>query len=137
MSKLKVLDYVDSVMAKIEVSEELKVQLENELIRHIIEASENTSIDDVKSSFFQPEKLADEITKKLVYRRRNDFNEPELSGNELDQMENYRRYHHRRIVGEFMSEQNRVNLKLLYIPLIQISSGTERITRPLFDDDDD
>ncbi len=72
MLKSKVLDYIDNVMSKIETSKEIKVQLENEFLRHVIEASDGTSADDVEISFCPSEKLADEITKKLVDRRKKD-----------------------------------------------------------------
>lgn len=137
MSKSVVLDYVDRVMSKIEVSDDLKVHLENELIRHFIEASEDTSIDEVKNSLAPPEELAEEIADKLLSKRLKELDKSELTGYEMGSVQNTRRYRHPRYVGEYMREQSHVNLKLLYIPLVQISSGTERISMPLTDEYDD
>jgi hypothetical protein len=61
MLNQKILEYVDDVISKINASEMFKVKLENELIRHIIETSEYTSIDEFLDKLGSPEKLADEM----------------------------------------------------------------------------
>lgn len=47
---------------------------------------------------------------------------------------NNRDCNHHRGPGEYTREDNNVNIKLLYIPLIQISSQMERIRLPYVDD---
>lgn len=134
MSNKSILDYVDSIMSKIDVPDNQKIQIENELIRYIMDNAENTSIDEVKTSLSFPEEFAASISKKLaeynIDTRRNEYSEAELDIY-------HGRRHHQKYVGEFMKELNNVNLKLLYIPLIQISSGMTRLVMPLTEDDDD
>lgn len=132
MTKQSILDYVDSVMSNVEAPKELKAKIENELIRYIMEASENSSVEEVKRSLVSPEKLAEELSKKLVAERPE---ERPAKGPAAEKP--YRRHHYQRYVGEFMQERNNVNIKLLYIPLIQIASGTTRVIMPLTDDEDD
>jgi hypothetical protein len=134
MSDQSILDYVDRVMSQIEASKELKAQIENELIRNIMEASENTSMDEVKNSLCSPEKFAEEITKKLV---KNKVEASKAGSMESNQVKHHRKVHYQRYPGEFMQEHSNVNIKLLYIPLLQISSGTQRIIMPLTDEDED
>jgi len=133
MPNQDVLNYVDDVISKTNVPDEYKIQLENELIRNIIKASESSSIDEIKKYLSSPKELANEITVKF---NRNNIN------NGITSMDGYGGYEHhynrhpprQRYCGEYMREQSNVNLKLLYIPLVQISSGTERISMPLMDD---
>ncbi len=134
MSENNILEYVDSVMSKIDVPDNQKIQVENELMRYIMNSVENTSMEEVKDSLTFPEKVADEISKKLAFNiieaRRNEYLEP-------DRETYHHKKHHHAYAGELMQEFNNLNLKLLYIPLIQISSGTTRLVMPLTDDDDD
>lgn len=132
MSNQRILDYVDCVVNSIDAPIERKIQIENELIRYIMEASESTSIDEVKSSLGTPEKLAEELSKKLIAKEML-----KLDSSGSNHNEKHRKVHHQRYVGEFMQERSNVNLKLLYIPLLQISSGTQRIIMPLTDEDED
>lgn len=97
MSENNIIEYIDSVMSKIDVPDDQKMQIENELLRYVMNNIENTA-------------------------------EPETY---------HHKKHHHVYPGEFMQELNHLNLKLLYIPLIQITSGTTRLVMPLFDDDDD
>lgn len=134
MSNRSILDYVNNVMSGIDAPADQKIQMENELFRHIMEASERTSVEEVKSSLCSPEKLAEDITKKLVAEnsetKKTVYKAPV-------QTKHHKKRHYSRYTGEFMQERSNVNLKLLYIPLIQISSGTNRIVMPLTDDDDE
>lgn len=36
--------------------------------------------------------------------------------------------------GEYMLEENDINIKLLHIPLVQVCSGTKRMRMPITDD---
>ncbi len=126
----RLIDYVDCVMSDLNAPEEYKIKLENELIRYIMEASENTSVDEVKRSLVSPEKLAEELSKRLAVEKPQ-----EKPVKEAVAAKPHRRY--QRYAGEFMKEQNNTNIKLLYIPLIQLSSGTTRVIMPLTDEDDD
>jgi (p)ppGpp synthase/HD superfamily hydrolase len=147
MLNQKILEYVDDVISKINASEMFKVKLENELIRHIIETSEYTSIDEVLDKLGSPEKLADEMSRKLVNESNKqsdgnfmEFSEqkntkltkiPDRSCEEAHSVPNYDRHVSPRYCGEYTREESNVNIKLLYIPLLQISSGIERIRLPL------
>lgn len=126
----RLIDYVDCVMSDLNAPEQYKIKLENELIRYIMEASENTSVDEVKRALVSPEKLAEELSKRLAVEKPQ-----EKPVKETVAAKPHRRY--RRYAGEFMKEQNNTNIKLLYIPLIQLSSGTTRVIMPLTDEDDD
>lgn len=125
----QILDYVDNVMSSTKAPNEVKVRLENELIRSLIKASESTSMEEMKGSLCSPEKLAEELSKK--------FTNENFNCKAPSPRHDYDRHPRQKYRGEYMREQSNVNLKLLYIPLIQISSGTERISMPLMDDDDD
>ena len=129
MSEQSILGYVDNIVSKIDATDDQKVQIENELMRVFLDASEKTSLQEVKSNLCTPEQFAEVINKRLVK-----INDDEKSGVAY---EHPRRPHHQRMVGEFMQERSNMNLKLLYIPLLQISSGTQRVIMPLVDDDDD
>lgn len=122
----KILEYVDSVISNTAAPDEIKDRLENELIRSILEASEKSGLEKVKSSLCSPEKLAEELSKKVTMEYHKNSNPKGQSCNEPD----YPRYRYR---GEYMREQSNVNIKLLYIPLVQISSGIERLVMPLDD----
>ncbi len=126
----RLIDYVDCVMSDLNAPEQYKIKLENELIRYIMEASENTSVDEVKRALVSPEKLAEELSKRLAVEKPQ-----EKPVKEAVAAKPHRRY--QRYTGEFMKEQNNTNIKLLYIPLIQLSSGTTRVIMPLTDEDDD
>lgn len=130
MSNQKILDYVDSVMSNIKAPYEEKLQIENELIRSIMNGTEIADLDEVKNSLSSPDKLAEEISRNLAKSRV--MHESKECGHHKP----HRRVH-QRYVGEFMQERSNVNIKLLYIPLIQISSGTQRITCPLTEEDEE
>lgn len=149
MLNQKVLEYVDDVMSRIAKPKEFKTKLENELIRHIIEASENTSVDEVIDKLGSPERLAIEMSRKSVndMSKKIDNNLMEVDKQNVKPMKIHGRSckklapvqkHDRNIspryIGEYMREESNVNIKLLYIPLIQISSGIERIRLPLVDE---
>jgi hypothetical protein len=137
MSNKGVLDYVDNVLLKLDdVPASQKIQIENELIRHFMKNVENTSIEEVKDNLSSPEKLAAEISKKLFDNNlaftQNEYNQPGQNHGSKPHPNTTPMY-----VGEFMQELNNLNIKLLYIPLIQISSRTSRLIMPLFNDDND
>jgi len=132
MLNQKILDYVDNVVSNIDASDEQRVHIENELIRYLIESSENTSIEEVKNSLSSPEKFAEELSKRLSNANLNG-----LKPGTSEHIEKRRTVHHQRYAGEFMQERSNVNIKLLYIPLLQISSGTQRLIMPLTDEDED
>lgn len=129
MSENSILEFVDLVISKIDAPDGQKIQIENELIRVLMDNVEKAGIDEVKNSLSYPEKYASVITKKLIEKNllRNEYNEvAQETINHKD--------HHPIYPGEFMQELNNLNVKLLYIPLIQISSRTSRLIMPLIDD---
>jgi hypothetical protein len=99
-----ILDLVDDVVSKIDAPASKKIQIENELIRHLVENAENSSMDEVRNSLSAKEPHHPPKPNPMY-------------------------------VGEFMQELNHLNLKLLYIPLIQITSRTSRLIMPLANDD--
>ena len=128
-----VMTYVDRVIRKADIPDEYKIKLENELFRNILLASDNPRLDTVMKLLSSPDKLAEEITKKCeisaapgtdVARHGPPEHCPPTPPPPPP-------YYHPRYGGEYMREHSNVNLKLLYIPLLQISSGTERLTLPL------
>ena len=129
MQNQDIIKYVDQVMDKTDVPAEYKAKLENELIRNIISASDDPGVK-IADVLCSPEKLAAELTRKF----RNEY--------PADAAEH--RWHeephyppppppYQRYGGDLMLEHNNMSLKLLYIPLLQISSGTERMTMPLME----
>lgn len=129
MSEQSILGYVEDVVSKIDATGEQKTQIENELMRVFLDASEKLTLEEVKNSLCTPDQFADAINKRLV--KMGEESKQELPS------EKHRKHYHQKVVGEFMQERSNMNLKLLYIPLIQISSGTQRVIMPLMDDDDD
>ena len=148
----KALEYVDTVMSRIVAPEEFKDSLENELIRHIIETSGDSSIDEITNSLGSPAKLADEISGKLVSGMSKELDSifkksdkkninlmkmPETNYEEYAPMHNYDRHRPKRPIGEYTRTESDINIKLLYIPLIQISTGVQTLHYILTDDERD
>ena len=108
-------------MDKTDVPAEYKSELENELLRNILSAPSDSG---VKTSdiLCSPEKLAEELTKKF----KREYPAVSCPPPPKPPRRGYG--------GDLMVEHSDVNLKLLYIPLLQISSGTQRMTMPLTDD---
>lgn len=150
----KVLKYVDDVILIVSASKEFKMKLENELIRHIIVASENINIEEVLNKLGPPKGIADKMSRRLISEISKEVNKIFIEIDELNEemsqlqdmrevsiSENYEcdhhnnhDYNHHRGPGEYVREDNNVNIKLLYIPLIQICSQMERIRLPYVDD---
>jgi uncharacterized membrane protein len=126
MPENSILEYINRIMSKIDLPDNQKIQIENELIRYVIKSVENASVNEVKNNLSFPEKVAAEISNKLAL---NNYQTPEKES-----------YHHvkkhQACTGNFMQELSHMNLKLLFIPLIQITSGTSRLIMPLTEDDD-
>ncbi|HAN10441.1 MAG TPA: hypothetical protein DCP90_07495 [Clostridiales bacterium] len=133
MLNQETLEYVDNLISKIDAPEEFKGSLRSEIIRYIDKAYGNTSTDEIVNKFGSAERLADEISRKLADRISEDFGGiiARPSGKK------HKKHHSDKPYGEVTQENSNVNIKLLYIPLIQIASGTERIHYYLSDDDDD
>ena len=149
MLKLKTMEYIDDVMSNIDLPENLKIKLEKELIRYIIDASEYKSVEEVIKKLGSPEELADGLTDKLENKMSTELGSlfmgddkqnfmltkmPDRNTRELAPVQNNDRYIPQRLIGEFSLEESNVNIKLLYIPLIQITSGVKRIRMPLVDE---
>lgn len=145
MMNEKVLQYVDEVISKVTAPEEFKIKLENQLIRHIINASKYTSVDDVLTDMGSPEKLADEMSRISADEQssynmkldRQNMKPAKISDNDSHEPAPMRNHHSHmapRIYGEYMRQESNVNIKLLYIPLIQICSDVEVIRMPLTDE---
>jgi hypothetical protein len=111
-------------MSRLDVDDENKVRMENELIRQILQSDEYEDISEVVEKFGTPGVLADKMAK-------SDGNT--LANNGTKKTRDYQRYMPQVPYGEYMREETNTNIKLLYIPLLQISSGTERIRKPIID----
>ncbi len=146
----KILEYANNVISRIVAPDEFKARLKNELIKYITKASESTGVDEIINELGSPEELADKMSFKLTDKLNKElysiFTESGGQDTELGKVpdrsfggyppaQNYDRYVHRRHRGEYTCEESNVNIKLLYIPLIQISSGVEKIHYFLTDDD--
>ena len=150
MSNKKIMKYVEKVMSKITAPEELKDRLEDELSEYLFKASEGTSFDEVIDQLGSPEELSEEISRRLVIEMSKDLDriftkndKKNVNLAKIDEKDyekpDPRRHHDRhkpRQFGEFTREDSKVNIKLLYIPLIQITSGVQRISFHWMDDDD-
>ncbi|MEN6349659.1 MAG: hypothetical protein ABFD08_09740 [Syntrophomonas sp.] len=156
MLNQKVLEYVDDVISRIAAPEEVKVMLGNQLIRHFLVASEYTSINEIMNELDSPEKLAEEISNKLINEMSKGMNsiftEPDKQNVNNLAERTYGEYvpmysfdGHRpphppqphppqKYNGEYTFQESDVNIKLLYIPLIQISAGVVKIHQLLMDD---
>lgn len=137
--------YVDDVMSKIIAPDEFKVHLRNELLNYI-ETYGDAGINEIINKLGSPEKLADKILNKLVYGMNKELDgiftedgHPDLlPGNKYegyDSIKHYDRHGPVRPYGEYTRTDSDINIKLLYIPLIQISSGVQTIHYILTDDD--
>lgn len=152
MLNQKVFEYVDDVISRIVAPEEVKVKLGNQLIQHFTDAAGYTSIDEITNELDSPEKLAEEISRKLINEmskgmdsifaesdKQNMNNIPEINYGEYAPMHNFDRHRPPRLPqkynGEYTFQESDVNIKLLYIPLIQISAGVVKIHRLLMDDE--
>jgi len=148
----KILEYIDDVISRVAAPEEIKYNLENELISHIVKTSGDASIDEIANTLGSPEKLADEISSKLVSKMNKEldsiFNKsgkqnmqlmkiPEANYEEYATMQNYDRHRPKRPIGEYTRTESDINIKLLYIPLIQISSGVQTLHYILTEDECD
>lgn len=151
MLSQKVMEYVDDVMSRIAAPKELKSKLENELIRHVMESSVRMDIDEITRKLGSPEKIANEMSQKLVDGMSRELDRIFTEADEQDiplakisgrscsryePMPDYDRYIPQRRIGEYTREESNTNIKLLYIPLIQISSGVEKLHLYLYDYDD-
>jgi hypothetical protein len=142
MSDKDVLDYTNSVVSGIAAPDEFKENLKNELIRYIGKAFENKSIYEIRNNLGSPERLADEISYKLVESVTRDFgsiinksNKHYAEGTKTS-MKSPKKRNSKIPYGEFTHEESDVNIKLLYIPLLQISSGSNKIHYYLTEDDE-
>ncbi|MFZ5967308.1 MAG: hypothetical protein ACOYVK_09055 [Bacillota bacterium] len=141
MSNQKSLKYVEAVMARIVAPEELKARLRAELNSYITEASEHASMDEIMDELGYPEELAEELSHKLVNGMNKELDRIFTEADEQDVVSartperHYKKpvpirdcHKHKPIKyrGEYSREESNVNIKLLYIPLIQISSGVEK-----------
>jgi hypothetical protein len=123
-----ILKYIDNVMSLINVDEEDKVKMENDLIRRIIRSEECDDIQAIVEKLGTPKEQA----MKIVARYDSDAYEYSRYGG-TSPKRRHERYMPQKPYGEYMYEENNTDIKLLYIPLIQISSGTERIRIPIVD----
>lgn len=121
----RISSYADSVVSSLPVSEELKDNLRDDLIQRISEACKDASVDAALEKLGNPKILAGEISK-------------EMSLNSAPG-EKHHHHHHKpkKYLGQYTCEESEYNIKLLYIPLIQITAGTERIVKPLFFEEDE
>ncbi len=129
MQSKDIIDYVDQVMDKTDVPDEYKHKMENRLIRDLISVTEDSGAD-VKSVLCSPEKLARELTRRF----REEY-PADAEDWDYEQHDGSRRHcpppPHGRYSGDFMMEHSDVCLKLLYIPLLQISSERKECRCPL------
>ncbi|EHI98546.1 MULTISPECIES: hypothetical protein [unclassified Clostridium] len=133
MINQRILKYVDDVMLQIDADDVDKIKIENDLIRRISRSDEYRDVNAVIEKFGTPRELALEIIAK--YEDDYEVSEKNDRTSSVKEHGKHRHHHHRPQgpYGEYMYEENETNIKLLYIPLIQISSGTERIRLPIAD----
>ncbi len=133
MINQRILKYVDDVMSQIDADDEDKIKMENDLIRRISRSDEYRDVNAVVEKFGTSRELALEMIAK--YEDDYEVSEKHDRTSSVKEHGKHRHHHHRPQgpYGEYMYEENETNIKLLYIPLIQISSGTERIRLPIAD----
>jgi hypothetical protein len=144
----KILEYVDDVMSRVSAPDDFKLGFENKLIRQVLEICTRGDTEKIEDVLGSPQKLADQISGEMLAQggaklccalpsavNTHPSQKPQESC--PPQPQPHQCKHAKRYAGEFMHEDSNVNIKLLYIPLIQVSSGTQRITRPIYEDEDD
>lgn len=144
----KVVSYADTVVSSLSAPDEFKTNLRRDLIRYILEAGKSSGIDSILQRLGSPESLSAEISKELYDNNARFFNDLDKGCKKFrnaleDNIHDYApdRHHEKckpkRYLGQYTREENEINIKLLYIPLIQIDSGTERIVKPILYDEED
>ncbi len=137
-----ILEYADNVVSEIAAPDEFKENLRNELVRYIGKVFENKNIYEIKNNLGSPERLANEISNKLVESMSRDFGSIMKKSNKhypedtKTSVKCHKKRNSKIPYGEFTHEESDVNIKLLYIPLLQISSGTNRVHYYLTEDDE-
>lgn len=124
-----VLDYVNVVMSKLPsgIDPDERARAENDLLKKIIQSPSCKSLEDIILEFGCPTDCADRLNLTL---RRTAKSTPAVSCG-CPAPEPCRPPV---VFGEYMHEDSRTNIKLLYIPLVQIDSGTNRLRMPLTND---
>jgi hypothetical protein len=136
MVSKKILKYVDAVMCEIDADDAHKVKMENDLIRCILQSDKCNDLKTIVEKFGTPRELAIKMMKHDdEHYRLSDRQKRKCESRSLPARE-YERHMPQRPYGDYMREESNTNIKLLYIPLIQISSETERIRLPIVDYDD-
>lgn len=132
MINQRILKYVDDVMSQIDADDADKIKMENDLIRRISRSDEYRDVNAVVEKFGTSRELALE----MIAKYEDDYEVSEKHDRRTSSRKEHEKHRSHRPqgpYGEYMYEENETNIKLLYIPLIQISSGTERIRLPIVD----
>lgn len=129
MVNKKIIKYVDDVMSQIDAEDIDKVKMENDLIRRIFRSDECNDVNAIIEKFGTPKELAIE----MITHFDDDYELSDRQNTRYGSRREHERHMSQKPYGEYMSEENNTNIKLLYIPLIQIFSGTQRIRLPIVD----
>lgn len=134
----KILEYANDVISGIDASEKFKESLKCELERFIAENLTNTNIENIVKKLGPPEKLAYIISSKLAKDSENIINKSikQNAGNLERTRKSCEERGSKQPIGDFTHEESNVNVKLLYIPLLQISSECEKVHYYLYDEDE-
>jgi len=134
----EILEYVNDVLSRIDASDKFKKSLKCELERFIAENLTNMNIEDIEKKLGPPKKLAYIISSKLVEDSKNIINKSikQNAGNLEKTGRSCEARGSKQPIGDFTHEESNVNVKLLYIPLLQISSGCEKVHYYLYDEDE-
>ena len=143
MLNQEVLEYVNDVMSRITAPDEFKDSLRNELTRYIVEDLKGTSSEEIVNKLGSAQRLANEISRKLADRMSEDFDsiitksdKQDIEDTETSEGSQEERGW-KKPYGEFSEEESNINIKLLYIPLLQIGSQTQKTHYYLTDDDEE
>lgn len=134
----KILEYVNDVISGIDAPEKFKKSFKCELERFIEENITNTDIENIVKKLGSPERFASIISSKLAKDSENIINKSitQNAGNLEKTESSSEERGSKQPIGDYTYEESNINVKLLYIPLLQISSGCEKVHYYLYDEDE-
>jgi hypothetical protein len=142
MLNQKAMGYVDDVISRISAPEGYKAKLRSALLRRFIDVPDSVSYDEIVNLLGSPAKFADIMSSNLTNILNKELDNifetsdkriakyPEKKGKAHEEhVSKYDDEIHKpkKCRGEYTREESEVDISLLFIPLLQISSGVEKI----------
>ena len=142
MPSQKVLRYVDDVMSRISAPEGYKAKIKSAMLRRFVDVPDSVSYDEIVNLLGSPASLADVMSSNLATMISKELDNifeasdkriakyPGKTGKAQEEHAlkcDYESRPHKKCRGEYTREESEVDISLLHIPLLQISSGVEKI----------